>query len=71
MKMRQVDKTEFWCAVGPQDCHPKIMGKYPYTSLFLTPDGTLVGKIVNTETRNEDGKVMYPAASEYLLPDED
>lgn len=36
---REVTKTEFWKHVGHRNVHPRIVGKYPYTSIFESLDG--------------------------------
>lgn len=44
---RQVTRCEFFAMIGPQNVHPQIMGPYPYTSIFKTPNGLEVGRIDN------------------------
>ena len=55
---RTVTEGEFFKAVGQVNCHPSIVGSYPYTSEFKTPGGAIVGKIVDHDNDK----------SEYLLP---
>lgn len=45
----QVTKEEFYKAVGPVNCHPQPVGKYPYTSQFKTPSGIVVGAHVSVD----------------------
>ena len=45
-QFREVSKDEFHAAIGGQNVHPQIVGKWPYTSLFKTPYGEVWGKIV-------------------------
>jgi len=44
MTHREVTKDEFYAAMN-QNVHPTPVGKYPYTSIFKTPDGREVGRI--------------------------
>lgn len=41
---KEVPQDEFYAAIGPQDAHPSIMGKWPYTSLYKTRQGAVLGK---------------------------
>lgn len=43
---REVSKDEFYSAMN-RNVHPHPVGSYPYTSLFKTPDGEVVGKAVS------------------------
>lgn len=55
MEFKEITREEFWdLKNGPLncDCHPRMTGKYPYTSEFTTPAGLIVAKIV----RSADGK---------------
>jgi hypothetical protein len=57
----EVSKDAFYAAmVG--NVHPRIVGSWPYTSLFETPDRDLRGKIVGTLTQ------PGTATSRYYLP---
>lgn len=49
MTLTEVTKEEFFAAIGPQDCHPRIEGRWPYTSIFEKPDRREVGRIVDDE----------------------
>ncbi|WP_199153453.1 hypothetical protein [Chromobacterium sp. ASV23] len=42
---KEVSKDEFFKAIGPRDVSPTPVGRYPYTSLFKTRAGAVVGKI--------------------------
>lgn len=56
---RKVSSDEFFAVIGPQNCHPSIVpGPYPYTSVFKTPCGRIVGKSVG----------LADGSSEYWLP---
>lgn len=46
MEWKEVTKDEFWKAVGSLNVHPYPEGKYPYTSYFKFPDGSVFGKKV-------------------------
>lgn len=41
---RDVSMDEFFSVIGPMDVHPYPQGKWPYTSLFKTRSGFVVGK---------------------------
>lgn len=45
--MNEVSQSDFFVAVGKTNCHPTVLGSYPYTSSFRTPYGAEVGRIVN------------------------
>jgi len=61
--MKEVTKEEFYGAIGKLNCIPDPQGKYPYTSVYKTPDGKEVGRVVKTL---ENGQ--YPPKSTYFLP---
>lgn len=42
---REVTKDEFYKAIGNQDVSPTPVGSWPYTSLFKTRAGQVVGKV--------------------------
>jgi hypothetical protein len=44
--MHEVSKDEFFAGIGNQNVHPRIVGPWPYTSLFETPGREVRGKIV-------------------------
>jgi hypothetical protein len=60
--MEQVTKTAFFAAIGKQNVHPSIVGNWPYTSVFKTPGGHVVGQIVSVVP---EGKAL--AVSTYFL----
>ena len=43
---REVSEAEFYRVIGPQNVHPSPQGKWPYTSLFQTPNREVRGKTV-------------------------
>ena len=45
--MREVSKEEFFKVIGPKNVHPTILGNWPYTSDFRSPDGKSHGRIEN------------------------
>lgn len=59
----QTEKKTFFAAIGKEDCHPRVIGDFPYTSHFTTPKGTVLGACVGH--RDEDG-----GEDTYFLPDE-
>lgn len=60
--MREVTQDEFYAAIGPVDCHPRLSDDYPYTSTFETRRGRLeVGRIIPEPNR--------PHRPHYYLPD--
>jgi hypothetical protein len=61
--MREVSKEEFYKAIGPQNVHPRVIGPHPYTSSFVTPNGTERGRAVDFMPR-VNGKLQ----TKYLLP---
>jgi hypothetical protein len=52
---KEVAKEDFFRAIGPQDVHPHLIGKWPYVSLFQTRDRMPKGKI------DSDGRFWLPA----------
>lgn len=42
----EVTKAHFFEAIGRLNVHPRIVGPYPYTSIFETPGRTERGRIV-------------------------
>jgi hypothetical protein len=42
----EVTKDEFYRGIGQQNVHPDPQGKWPYTSLFMTPNREVRGKVV-------------------------
>jgi hypothetical protein len=60
--MKKVSKKEFFEYINPLDVHPKIVGNFPYTSIFETRSRQEVGRIVETK---KEGK--YPHKKEYFL----
>ncbi len=45
-KWREVTKEEFYADMGPRNVHPSPIGKYPYTTLWYTPERYCRGKSV-------------------------
>lgn len=60
--MREVTESEFWAEVKQRDCCPRPVGRWPYTSVFLTPDMVEVGRIVETLVAD-----AYPIDQQYFL----
>lgn len=56
----ETDKTSFFSAIGPKNCHPDPVGKHPYTSQFFTPNRELLGAIVDGGNGTE--RYFVPAA---------
>lgn len=53
---RQVSKDEFFAKMNPLDVHPRIQGRYPYTSLWeLQYSRRVIGKSVG----HQDGSHTY------------
>jgi hypothetical protein len=50
----EVSFTKFYQVIGPQNVHPRILGKFPYRSDFVTPSGELRGY------KDTDGKYFLP-----------
>lgn len=46
---RKVTKDYFYSVVGAVDCEPRPTGRYPYTSQFTTPQGTVVGAYIKVD----------------------
>ena len=44
---REVTKEEFYSVIGPQNVHPRVEGKFPYTSTFVTQSGYERGKAID------------------------
>lgn len=44
---REVTKEDFYSVIGPQNVHPRVEGKFPYTSIFVTPSGYERGKAID------------------------
>lgn len=61
---REATHEEFFKAIGPSDCHPRIVGDWPYTSSFETSGKIVRGKIVEFLLKTEG----LPR-KQYLLPD--
>lgn len=65
-QLREVSKEEFWGFIKTAtfDIVSSIeRGPYPYTSLFKTRNGGLVGKIVESYA----GTDLWPVISTYFL----
>ena len=64
--MREVTQEQFYAGLDNLDCHPEIVGRYPYTSIFRMQDGTRreVGRITPV---NPD--VTWPVEYKYYLVD--
>ena len=60
---REVTKDEFFRAMGPQDVHPSIQGRWPYTSNWNTRAGKTIGK---TEDYLPEGSAL--TKTRYWLP---
>jgi hypothetical protein len=46
---KEVTKAEFFRVIGTMDVHPSIQsGKYPYTSIWQTPQRSAIGKSVGS-----------------------
>ena len=41
----EVSREQFYRIVGKKNVHPRIVGKWPYTSLFQDPHGMVHGKV--------------------------
>lgn len=65
--MKNVSKKEFYDKIGPLDACVSIENeyKYPYTSLFKTRGGQLIGKSVDSYTNSIKNK--YPIITKYYL----
>ena len=63
--MRGVSKEEFYKAIGTQNVSPRVIGTWPYTSLFVTPNGSERGRVVDFMPR-VNGKPQ----TKYFLPNE-
>lgn len=59
----RVNSEQFWRVIAPLDVHPKMLGQYPYLSVFETPDGKergrieasfVAGRVVNTYYLTEE-----------------
>lgn len=57
----EVERHEFYKLIGPLDVHPKIIGEFPYTSLFKNKNGAVKGIAV-------DSKVNGLLITRYYLP---
>lgn len=62
---REVSKDEFYRVMGPLNVTPSPTGAWPYTSLFKTPRGNVVGKSVGYIP---EGSAL--SATRYYLPAE-
>lgn len=65
--MREVTKDEFYKAIGPFDCHPDIVGRYPYTSLFRMQRSERGFQFREIIGRVEDGDTNT-ASRYFILP---
>ena len=65
--MERVSKSEFYKVIGPKNCHPHPTGDWPYTSYFKLPNGTVVGKVVDSIHPNRRSTIV----SSYFLPKRD
>jgi hypothetical protein len=64
MFWREVTQEIFYKAIGDLNCHPHIVGNYPYTSIFrlnTNPD-KWVGKVESGGTKKPD-KYFLPTTS--------
>jgi hypothetical protein len=63
-----VTKEEFYKYIGPRDICISIQNVdvYPFTNLFKTRNGLLVGKITAIN-RGEQGNRIYPEIETYHL----
>lgn len=51
---KEVSEPEFYAEIGPQNVTPRIVNNsYPYTSVFVTPDGREKGKAIGGEAGTE------------------
>jgi len=55
--MREVTRDEFYNAIRDMNVHPRIVGRFPYTSLFLMPSGYEVGFVVGSLPRGSGSPV--------------
>jgi len=47
--MTETDADTFFASVGKRNCHPTIVGAYPYTSQFFTDNRQVLGAVVYDE----------------------
>jgi hypothetical protein len=59
MSLKKVSQVEFFAMIGQRDCHPQIVGPYPYTSIFKSPSGAEYGRRVPAKDE--------PRADEFYL----
>jgi len=66
--MKEVTKESFYDFINPRDIcvFVESVYAYPYTNLFKTRNGTLVGKIVATD-KDTEGNRIYPEINTYYL----
>jgi hypothetical protein len=64
--MKQVTRQEFWAFIKEAKFNivSSIVTAYPYTSVFKTDHGAVVGKIVD---RYRDTERKWPVVSEFFL----
>lgn len=63
IQLKEVSKEEFFATIGPRNVHPEIVGnKYPYTSVYRSPDRVVHGKVTETLV---NGK--YPPKFTYFI----
>jgi len=62
--MQEVTHEEFFRTIGKYDCHPEIVGKYPYTSIFrMRNSGKEVGRKVDGGDCSHGDKYLLPDTS--------
>lgn len=61
--MKEVNKDYFYSKINPLDVICRVIGNFPYTTIFETKDRILKGKIIENYT---DGiKYRYPIVKKY------
>ncbi len=65
--MKKVTREEFYNRIGKSNCHPTSEGKYPYTTVFKTPNRHVVGEIRPIPEYTEKGNLVYPIKEEYFV----
>ncbi len=48
----QVSDQTFWEAIKKLNVHPRPVGTYPYRSDFVTPDGSVMGRMIPSDTHD-------------------
>lgn len=59
----ETSKDEFYRIIGPQNVSPDPQGRWPYTSVYKTPNGDVRGKVVGFIP---DGTAL--ASKRYYVP---